>query len=247
MIPAYKYINNFFLLGVLIQVEIFSRVLLRFSQRGGTDMTSHDAVHSMNIIEFIDQFVEKWPNDLTEDEIFLLYLSAWLHDTGMIIGRENHHVYSRYNIRQTNKLHRIIQNRKIIICLQSLALSHSSSSDISSIPEIRWGIRLRMICALFRIFDSMDMEEKSRCPKEIYRIIQNSDNPLRKDSVPFWRGHLGIRQVGFQYPNIIVTVESREESAIITDHFKEEILSVSGILQEGGMTVPSVEIEIFGT
>jgi len=246
MIPAYKLINNSFLLGVLIQVEIFSRVLLRFSQRGGTDMTSHDAIHSMNIIEFIDQFVEKWPNDLTEDEIFLLYLSAWLHDTGMIVGRENHHIYSRYNIRQTNNLHRIIQNRKIIICLQSLALSHSSSSDISSIPEIRWGIRLRMICALFRIFDSMDMEEKSRCPKEVYRIIQNSDNPLRKDLNPFWRGHLGIRQVGFQYPNIIITVENIEESAICTDHFKDEILSVSGILEDSGVTVPTVEIEIFG-
>lgn len=210
-------------------------------------MASHDAVHSMNIVEFINQFVKKWPNDLTEDEIFLLYLSAWLHDTGMIVERKYHHVYSRNIIKETNTLHRIFKNRKIVLCLQSLALSHSSSfKEIDSIPDIRWGVRLRLICALFRIFDSMDMEEKSRCPKEVYRIIQSSDNPIMKDSIPFWRGHLGIRQVGFQYPNIIVTVESREESAIITNHFKDEIQSVSGILEDGGVTVPTVEIEIFG-
>ena len=245
MIPAYKYINNFYLLGILIQVEIFSRVLLRFSQRG-TDMTSHDAVHSMNIIEYIDQFVEKWPNDLTEDEIFLLYLGAWLHDTGTIIGREDHPVYSRFIIRETFRLQRLIQNRKVVICLQSLAHSHSSPSDISGIPEIRWGVRLRMICALFRIFDSMDLEEKSRCPKEVYRIIHNSDNPPGKDSDPSWTRSPGIRQVGFQYPNIVVSVENIEESATLTDRFRNEIQSLSGILMDCGVTVPAVEIEIFG-
>lgn len=210
-------------------------------------MTSHDAVHSMNIIEYIDQFVEKWPNDLTEDEIFLLYLGAWLHDTGTIIRREDRHIYSRYIIRDTFRLHRIIRNRKIVICLQSLALSHSPSSDISSIPEFRWGVRLRMICALFRMFDLMDLLERSRWPKEVYRILRNSDNPPGKDSVQFWGRIQGIRQVGFQYPSIIVTVENREDSAIFTDHFKDEIVSLSEILLEEGLTAPSVEIEIFGT
>ncbi len=247
MLENYRNLHDLGLSAILIQIEIISRQILRFSQRGGPDHTSHDPIHSLHIVGLINDFIESWPNIFDKDEIFLLYLGAWLHDTGMIINREQHNLYSRNIIEESKIIHSIIRNPQTIRNLQSLALSHASAFDITKIPEYVNSTRLRLICAIFRILDSADLTGDSRCPKPIFDIIQKSDRPLESTSIPFWEGHICIKRLQVSYPNIVITVNNLEKSKLITNHFTNEINSVRNVLIENDVLVPLIQIQEMGS
>jgi hypothetical protein len=181
--------------------------------------------------------------NITDLEAFLLYASAWLHDIGCLIKRENHAKISA-------KMVEGLQGRYIegildkIPFLQWIISGHSREQDIKEVPEIQYlhgeKIRLRFLTALFRLADACDID-RSRAPKIVYKFIKDE---LDEKSKEFWEGHQNIDSVSFDKDGgvIIIGLQEKRKSDVIIEGFKKELESVKEILKVNKF--PCREIEI---
>jgi hypothetical protein len=216
---------------------IFAERLLQFVSRGIPDFPSHGVDHSVKIIEYIDSLIEKWPLILSEEEIYLLYLGAWLHDIGNIIERTNHNITSATIINESPIIESQLggDTREL---LAWIAKAHSSSFDIMDVPTGTQEIRLRFISSIFRILDACEITN-IKCPTEVYKIIEKE---LEHDSKMYWEAHKSIRSVKFSNPIISITVDDLEKSEFLIEKLCREIDSVKDVILSNDMTLPIVEM-----
>jgi len=59
------------------------------------DFTDHTILHSMQVLDFCNQLIAENIEQLNEDELYVLIMSAYLHDCGMGISSDDYH--SLYN------------------------------------------------------------------------------------------------------------------------------------------------------
>ncbi|MCC8100711.1 MAG: hypothetical protein LIP11_00095 [Clostridiales bacterium] len=57
--------------------------------------TDHTALHSLEVIDFCNILIGKWIYQLNADEIYVLLMSAYLHDSGMGITQKDFQEFSR--------------------------------------------------------------------------------------------------------------------------------------------------------
>ena len=57
--------------------------------------TDHTMVHSLNVIEFCNRIIGEQINNMNADEIYVLLLSCYLHDTGMGISMKEYVEFSK--------------------------------------------------------------------------------------------------------------------------------------------------------
>jgi len=220
------------------QIQIFAERFLRFVPRGIPDFPSHGADHSVKIIESLDSMIEKWPLLLHDEEICLLYLGAWLHDIGNILDRDKHNEHSAFIIDKSpileNYLGKVAQNQ-----LAWIAKAHSSSCNIIQVPAEVSNVRLRFISSIFRVLDACEITN-TKCPPEVYYIIEKRLNPTSKE---YWESHMSILSIEFKKPNICIEVNNKAKSRLLIDHLSEEINSVKDIFLSYGVTFPVIEVK----
>lgn len=231
---------------------MYSEGFLRFVSRQIRNFPSHGVDHSVRIIQLMNNFTENWNLELTENERFVLYAAAWLHDIGCIKERDDHNMYSvdilLRDHNTCNYLDTIDSN--LLRVLRYVIESHSKSHcpyDIDEIPIKVGPVRARLLAAIFRLMDACEIT-KYKCPPHVFAEIRDDliteDEEKKKipDSVAieFWEGHMSISYLGFNKPAIEIFINDTAKTASIIDGLKEEIHSVEQVFREHGMDVPVV-------
>ncbi|MFH1774838.1 MAG: HD domain-containing protein [Methanobacteriota archaeon] len=209
--------------------------ILHYIPRELRDYTSHGYAHSKRIIKYLDEII-KICNDsgvnITDLEAFLLYASAWLHDIGCLIKRENHAKISAKMVEELQGEYIEGISDKVPF-LQWIITGHSKEQNIEEMHEIQYlhggKIRLRFLAAIFRLADACDID-RSRAPKVVYKFIKDE---LDEKSKEFWEGHQNIDSVSFDKDEevIILSLQEKKKSDIIIREFKKEFESVMKILK----------------
>ena len=223
----------------LKQIEIVSKRFLKFVPRSIPNYPSHGVDHSQNIIKLLNEFIGAWSINLTNKETYLLYLGAWVHDIGIITGRERHNESSAEIIDKTPFFGSIL-GKDIVALLKWVVIAHSSSYPMKKVPKIFLGVNLQLICSVFRIIDACEIAY-SKCPSEVYELIKDDLDP---DNDEYWKAHMSILGTWFKVPKIKILVDNLEFSNILIKHLNEEIDSVRDVLGTNGIPVPRVEVAI---
>ncbi|MGA2918113.1 MAG: hypothetical protein ABSE13_06170 [Methanoregula sp.] len=240
MVPHYKHIAPL-RLDLINQMSFVAEKYLRYLPRTIPDFPSHGPDHSINIIEIIDKFVDNWDANLSDDEIFLLYVSAWFHDIGCLINRDNHQNHS-VTILNRNSIVQDLLGKEMYTCLKSIVKYHSSDEDLKEVP-LKWGrIDLQKVCAIFRMLDACEITE-IKCPKGVYDIMITGEHPMSARADQFWRAHMNIESIQFECPKIKIYVEDCNISALVIERLELEIENdVADILSVNNVTSPTVEV-----
>lgn len=235
MIGEYRKISDFYK-AKLQQVEFISEKFLNFIPRGIPDYPSHGKDHSQNIIRLLNSFIDTWSLDLTEKEVYILYLGAWVHDIGCLVSRKNHNEISANMISKTQFFISIL-NKDIITLLQYVVKAHSSQYDLKKVPKDCLGVRLQLICSIFRVMDACEIDS-SKCPNEVYEFIKDSMKPENKEH---WRAHMNICGVTFKNPEIVVVVDNLDDSNLLIEHLKKELDSIRDIFYDNKIVIPIIK------
>lgn len=213
---------------------LYCQKILIFIPRVETlqDYPSHGIDHSVRVIEYINKFAESFDIDLNEEEFFLLYLASWCHDIGCICGRDNHHNNSIEILRNNSGIYDIIDD-KTKTCLKFIVTTHSKNGELDSVPVTYEGIRLKFLCAIFRLMDACDITSE-RCPRIVYKYIEST---LSSESRKHWIAHLNIVSVSFYEGDICIDLfETNEALDYIQNEFLKEIESTKEILSDNGIS-----------
>jgi HD superfamily phosphodiesterase len=119
---------------ILYHISKYAEGFLRFVPRELRNFPSHGIDHSVNIIRLTNDFIEKWGIDLSENERFLLYAAAWLHDIGCIKGRSPHNLLSVEILLKDQDTCNYLNGigNDLLFILTNIIESHSSSFDIDT-------------------------------------------------------------------------------------------------------------------
>jgi len=223
---------------LLYLIECYSGQFLTFIPRSNPDLSSHGFDHTLNIISNLNNFIINWNIELNQDEALLLYLAAWTHDIGCINGREKHHEISASLLLSNVNVVESLTER-YAICLKYIILSHRYKKyNIADVPFQYENIRLRMICAIFRLMDACEICYP-RCPRAVYDVIKDT---LDDEATKFWIGHMNILGLKFSNPGIRISVNEREKCQFIIDSVCEEIDSIAETFNLLKIPVPTVTI-----
>ncbi len=229
----------------LLIAASYSESFLRFIPRQIKNFPSHGVDHTLNIIELINKFLERWEIKLSRNERFLLYLAAWLHDIGCIRSRKRHNRESVKLLEENGTLCTILNgmDNEAILNLRDIILSHTRSYKIENIPKKRGKIRTQLLCSIFRLMDACEVT-RYKCPIEVYSVIKGSFK--KRGGVPdniaiqFWEGHMNISEIEFVKPSVFIYMKNQRKSENIILNLKEEIESIKKIFLENNIVIPKV-------
>ena len=234
----YRHLDNFQTDEAILLAESAARKILPFIQRGIANHTAHDVNHSEHVIEFLNRLVDiaNMHEELSQTEIRLLYLAAWLHDIGNLrkCGRRNH---SRESCRMIEELdERYLKLGSMREPLKFIIKYHQSHLNLSEVPrkESRISgdrIRLRLLCAIFRLADACHMGP-DRASEVVYSLLK-TDKEFAKGK-KYWDGNRAIASVDFDLGQsaIVIHVFSKRNSRFIVKDFKEEFDRVGKYLRD---------------
>jgi hypothetical protein len=232
---------------ILVTVSKYAEGFLRFAPRKIRNFPSHGIDHSVNIIRMITDFTDKWEIKLSRTERFLLYAAAWLHDIGCVKDRSPHNMISvdiMFNSESICNSFNGLDNDLLFI-LRDVIESHSSSYEINNVPIKRGSVRVRLICAIFRLIDACEITN-FKCPAAVFAEIKDDlkkdDGTIDREAIEFWEGHMNIKDIGFSKPNIEIIINNSHKTRKIVSRLKKEIESVQGIFTENGIDVPVVQV-----
>ena len=220
---------------LIYHVDSYAGQFLLFLSRNIPDFSSHGADHTLHIIDNLNKFVKNWEIELTQDEALLLYLAAWLHDIGCIKDRNKHHEISASLLLGNTSLVEIL-TEKYAICLKYIILAHRSQYPIEDVPKDHENIRLRMICAIFRLMDACEICYP-KCPSAVYEVIKDS---LNEKARQVWIGHKNILDLKFNKPEIRIFVNEIDKCQFMIDDLNMEISTIRDTFEENDIPVPIV-------
>jgi hypothetical protein len=232
---------------ILVTVSKFAEGFLRFAPRKIRNFPSHGIDHSVSIIRMINSFPEEWGLKLSRTERFILYSAAWLHDIGCVKERTPHNTLSVDILLNSESICDSFNSvdSDLLFILQNVIESHSSSYDISTVPAKRGSVRVRLICAIFRLIDACEITN-FKCPAQVFAEIKDDlkkdDGSMDEDAIEFWEGHMNIKDLGFFKPEIVILVNNSRKSKKIVNRLINEIESVQEIFRENGIYVPVVKV-----
>lgn len=221
----------------IISVQYYAEKFLRFVPRSIPNYPSHGVDHSKNIIELLDFFLENWSIGLSEKEVYLLYLAAWLHDVGIIINRDDHNNHSAAIISKSEYLSTQL-GKEIQTLVVWVVKAHSNKFEIETVPEEICEVRLRFISSIFRIMDACEIVY-DKCPTEVYECIKDQ---LNEENIGYWQGHMSIIGITYKKPYILFYVTDVDKSMLLISHLKDEIEAVKEIFIKNNLDVPLIEI-----
>lgn len=206
--------------------------------------TDHGPEHSERVADYLTRMIVQNSSQVTfnDEEVFLLYLSAWYHDIGNLCGRENHHIRSRNFIRGSwgrtwlgNYL-----NRQELSVLGILCYAHGADpSSVYPRETIMDGhpVRLRTLGALLRLADACDSDCR-KSPDEPFDLLKSCDRPIQQ-GIEHWESHQAIQKVDFDEQGglIVIYVDIHgmpEEAKLAVEHICEDFSVVRSVLVQAG-------------
>lgn len=227
-------------------VRAFVEPLLYYLPRRTKDYTDHAFVHSDNLIEIFQRLLDDLgANTLVEEERYAICLSVFLHDLGCLISRKRHHLFS-FRILGHNRFQYIKAKigSDIFECVKYIAISHASKYNFKRLPQhqIHPRIRLPLVCALFRLVDGCDLMP-TRTNPVLYDVLMAYD-PLNSESVDVWQAHFSTVGLVFINHHITISSTNRVRSSLLTDHLKEDLTAINGVLQSAPYDFPAFSVDV---
>jgi hypothetical protein len=245
--PKYEYTGiSDFHATILIFIAKYAEGFLRFVPRKIRNYPSHGVDHSVSIIRLINDFTGKWDIKLTETERFILYAAAWLHDIGCIRDRSPHNKFSVDILLKDQNICDYFNSldNDLLFILQNVIETHSSSFDIDIVPETKGAVRVRLICAIFRLVDACEITN-FKCPAPVFAEIKDDlkkdDGTIDMEAIEFWEGHMNIKDIGFSKPDLDIIINDSNKTRKIVDRLVKEIESIQDIFRENEIVVPVVQ------
>lgn len=221
--------------------EIISSVMqvLGFIPRTTPNLTDHGVQHSKNLMEIFNNFsqnLDKLGFPLSEPEKYLLTLSIWLHDVGLLItdekDKERHSVNSIkvMESKAFSMLHDIL-GKDVFNHLKYIVKYHSSHTELTEVPQHKTipDVRLRLICAIFRLIDGCDITS-ARTSKVLYNLL-TENKLLEKNSLKHWKSHLSIVSAIFQQKDLVVDCDSKTDGSFAINHLKDDLEAINKIFR----------------
>jgi len=241
----YRHLTGFNTCQELLDAELVAHRILPHIQRGIANHTAHDISHSVRVIEYIDKLIHiagRKGIKLSQVEILVLYVAAWLHDIGNL-SKKKRPIHSDESCRMISKLSKGYLRLGVLSKPVELAVRyHQSDHDIGEIPDDEYMIkgekvRPRLVCSILRIADDCDMGEE-RANDVVYLLIEDQLNELEKKH---WLGNKAILSVDFDAnaEAIVVTVTSGKKARFIVDDFKMKFEKVKPYI---GIYLPLGEV-----
>jgi len=176
--------------------------------------------------------------DLYEEENFLLKISAYVHDIGMLCGRENHSIHSANIIKACLPSTLMQLNQEEREVLSEIVKRHSSKMPIHDLDPVRtirscfFGrteIRPQLLAILLRLADELDISN-ARIDEHVYRILSDHCDKrlLTGDARVYWIMHRitqGPIIQGDQQGNLIIQINI-DTSGLPKDERDEIILTI---------------------
>ena len=213
--------------------------ILAYAQRELKDFTIHGELHSENVEKILTDIISRCntqvgPCNINPYEKYILICCAWLHDIGVVLGREEHNSKTCSIIDKLYPAFLEGLDSKFVEFVKIVCLYHSKKMQIQQVPVQSpfsgTFIRLQYLTAILRIADAADMDNK-RAPIGVFEIIKEK---LTKKSQKIWRSHQAVRDVSFlpEGNSIIITVKDKRTSLHAVNDFKLEFSLVSAILEK---------------
>lgn len=222
-------------------VASFVQQLLNFLPRAIPDYTDHGVQHSNNLMNSFSNFLTNLKNStaaqLTEKEKWLICLTIWLHDIGVLITQQpkkKEHNDNSVKLLERSEFAflRGMLGDDIVQCLKFVIKYHSSHENMDDIPKdvVCADIRLRLCCAIFRLLDGCDITSKRTHPI-LYKLLK-AYHLIDPDNAKYWEAHLGISSAVFQKNKIVIDCNRRTNHALLTNHLSGDLKNINTILKE---------------
>ncbi|MEW8030317.1 MAG: ATP-binding protein [Candidatus Thiodiazotropha sp.] len=183
--------------------------------------TSHNWAHSETVEKNCVKLVNyKLLLSLNEIELYILTMSIWLHDAGMV-PKNASDSFEKTRDAHPRRIHDLIKNNKLEFVnvdkalrgyIAEICLNHCQNSPDSLRERVTYRgkkIRLQLLSSLLRLSDICDISDE-RIPTSIYNTYN-----FPKTSQPFWDTHMAIHDVDAIEKNdeTIITLEAMYSGA----------------------------------
>ena len=224
------------------QISVYVQQLLNYLPRAIPDYTDHGVQHSSNLTRLFCNFVQNLEKnfkgaELTEEERWLVCLAIWLHDIGCLLTTEEEKAkHNKYSVEmlQRPEFHILADmlGDDMLKCVKFVVISHSSSYDLKNIPSepIHSKIRLRLICAIFRLMDGCDITS-ARTKKVLYELLK-AYKLLDDESMKFWEAHRSISSVVFERKEIVIDCDDVDKAELLVKHLENDLEKINQTLAE---------------
>lgn len=158
-------------------VRVLNSYVIDFVPMNIRYFTRHGRIHSKKIIQILDNLLyDDALKNLTSTELLILLCSAWLHDIGLLVNRdengrkledkeirERHHELSKHYILRKEVYSQIgFDNELFIAAVAEVCYRHSrKAGKIDNVSEktIVFGefVHLKFLAGLFRLADALDI------------------------------------------------------------------------------------------
>lgn len=218
-------------------VRVLNTYVIDFMQMNIRYFTRHGRNHSENIIKVLDNLLyNEILEKMTSAELLILLCSAWLHDIGLMVNRdendkeledkeirERHHELSKYYILKEEIYSTIgFDDRLFITAVAEVCYWHSRKAGrIDNIFEKMtiFGefVHLRFLAGLFRLADALDIGSE-RTPILLFHDLA----VLPETSSIHWRAS-GLMDIGYDMEKKLICVtclyEDNEETEMVSWKF----------------------------
>ncbi len=223
---------------VILELSTYVTPILNFIPQTIPNYTDHGTRHSLNILANILKFkknlTQVFPSfSFSQEELFLLALSAYVHDIGCIVGRKEHNKHSARLLTEDSCfsfLHDKI-GADLLGCLKLTVLAHSSDFNLNKLSKERSieNVRLRLICAIFRLMDACEVSA-ARISKTLYDILVRNGK-LKHPNTEFWEGHLSIIDLFFEKQNIVIACDDASKPIETIKHLEEDLVAINKVFE----------------
>jgi hypothetical protein len=215
--------------------------LLHYVPSGIPGFTDHGTLHTVNVLRYIWHIEKEYPTKFTTEEKVILSLSSVFHDIGCIAAREKHNEASVRILSQKDfDMLRMDIGKTMYRALITTILAHSRAYDLMKVdlnlcPEIR----LRFICAMFRLADACD-QSASRVKELLFKILLH-EKLLDKTSKDIWKAHLSVENILIKQTRIEPRVYSLKEANYCIQDLVSELTSINQALTSCSMPIYTIK------
>lgn len=210
--------------------------ILNYIHRGVPDYTIHGTDHCREIESLARDILKKCNSktrrcNTSSYEEYLVLASAWLHDLGNILGRDNHNKTSCDIIDQLGTKYIWGLAPNAVELVKWVCFAHAVNVPIEKVEEtvnVEGKVKLRFLAALFRLLDASDMANR-RAPLPVYELIKEK---LDEETQKHWTSHQAILDISYpeDSESIVITVIDKDKAQFAVDIFNQKFESVRNTL-----------------
>lgn len=197
-----------------LQQEIETYVVNYFNGHHNADLVYHNLAHTKRVVQAAVQIANHY--QLKDDDFFIVYASAWFHDTGYFIETQSHEEKGAEHAETYLTNYQV--SKEVIAAIKGAILS-------TRLPQSPNNLNERILCDadLFHL-GSEDFSERSKLlHKEVEQLCgrEISKKSWRLKDIEFLESH----QYHTDYCRLLLETQKNKNIAKLKKKFNEDVLA----------------------